>query len=370
MKNTIFHPWQQFENDDTRQRQATEFFVQNHVSFPELQSECVELGKGSYGTILRIQKISVQALGLVLKCYPTMQPHVTPLTEQQRIAARIPSAPHVWGSTNSPGEKAYLCMDEIPGVNLSKLPNLSELPRSARYRIVGNGLAIVDQFQRAGTRHNDISPGNLRIDPAATLRPIDFDFAGGVHALDRNDADGTFSATPHFMPPEIIRGRGEHSDAFSMGATLITAITGQNLPQLLGVKTEFDPMQEYAIYLANRKRLKEEIGEMVRAEVRDTVVQDTLVRLLDPVPESRIVEPELRAVLEEGAMDNERFHYTLKDHSPKYAKAVEEWKERTGKPGSGETRRSLFLRQASALLENTIEFIQGAKKIWVAMGDK
>ncbi|NOS67544.1 MAG: hypothetical protein HOO67_04240 [Candidatus Peribacteraceae bacterium] len=363
MRKDSEHPFRQFENDPGRHA-LVELFVREHCGkIKDLLRDCVPLAKGSFGNILGIRGKAATALGLALKEYPRKYESViAPFAEQQRLSVNIPSAPRIWGSDQADG-KDYVIMDEIPGVNLWALPQLQELPRAARLRIFLDALGIVDQYRKAGKRHNDITPSNLGVDATGDMRSFDPDFMSDLHQSDTDRFENKSVGSPAYMAPEAVinlpAGRGPHSDSFSMGATLIAAITGEILPKLLGE----NGVNDYFFYMLNTEKMQREIDVMLHEIIKDPVLLKVLLRLLHTDPAQRTVEPELRSELESGAADHRTMRYILDDYSPAYRTAVQQWEERMGMAGEQEGFMRTWLRRTAISCEKLIEFFKGLRNV-------
>lgn len=123
----------------------------------------------------------------------------------------------------------YMAMEYVDGYNLGetvKRRGILDVPMLALvcYEVVQALAAMAEH----GIVHRDVKPANIMISRGGDVKIIDFGLA-------RSASDGTlsladeFQGTPHFVPPEMIRGDrklDERSDLYSLGATLYFAATG------------------------------------------------------------------------------------------------------------------------------------------------
>ena len=134
----------------------------------------------------------------------------------------------------------FLAMELVRGCSLREVGN----PMSwARIRVIL--LSLLDALAHAHARgvvHGDIKPGNVLLDQqsvdSATIKLADF---GTAHAIDiqilPQQTTGGFSSTdtiwgtPHYMPPEQLRGRwqdyGPWTDLYALGCMSFQLATGQ-----------------------------------------------------------------------------------------------------------------------------------------------
>ncbi|GGK45899.1 serine/threonine-protein kinase [Streptomyces flaveus] len=94
------------------------------------------------------------------------------------------------------------------------------------------GLALAEALRRvhaAGVLHRDIKPGNVLLGSGGRVVLTDFGIAALQDAQGLTQA-GVIVGSPEYIPPERISGRpqGPHSDLWSLGATLCTALTGHS----------------------------------------------------------------------------------------------------------------------------------------------
>lgn len=130
-------------------------------------------------------------------------------------------------------EHAYIVMELLEGETARQ--RVERLGPFGPKEAVDLMLELADCLRAAHTAnvvHRDIKPENLFL-TVNGLKVLDF---GIARALDGNSSltqTGTSLGTPAYMSPEQARGKhgeiGPRSDIYSLGATLLFLLTGQNL---------------------------------------------------------------------------------------------------------------------------------------------
>jgi hypothetical protein len=124
----------------------------------------------------------------------------------------------------------YLAMEDVAGPSLSEaaaaLPERMRAPNVARWAV---GLArALEQLHRRNIIHGDVKPANVVINDAGDVRLLDLDLAF--------DLDGTRAASGTgslgYRSPErtLLAPPGPMDDIWSLGATLLAALTGVQVP--------------------------------------------------------------------------------------------------------------------------------------------
>ncbi|MFY7975215.1 MAG: serine/threonine-protein kinase [Rubrivivax sp.] len=161
------------------------------------------------------------------------------------------------------GEQAWLAMELVPGVPLSRYTTASRLlPEPVVLAVVSRVAAAVAHAHAAGVVHRDLKPGNVIVEwPTNTVKLADFGLAHLAEAS--NTATGLFLGSPAFMAPELLAGAkpSPASDLYALGLMLFQLLSGEI------------PHEE------------DNLGELMRR------------RHAEPVPDIREIRPSLPRVL-------------------------------------------------------------------------
>ncbi len=152
---------------------------------------------------------------------------------EARAAARLRHpgivAVHEVGSEQG---RPYLVMDFVEGETLAALIEREGMlaPRRAAEIVAAVAVAL-EHAHGLGIVHRDVKPGNVLIDRAGRPLLADFGLAREIESEDRSlTMTGQLLGTPHYCPPEQVRGDteaiGPRSDVFALGAVLYDAVTG------------------------------------------------------------------------------------------------------------------------------------------------
>ena len=192
-----------------------------------------------------------------------------------RIAARLshPNAIAIYDVVEDAGSP-WLIMEYLPSKSLSAvLTERGTLPPEEVTRIGGQLASALAAAHRAGVVHRDVKPGNVLVSEFGTVKITDF-------GISRAAGDGTATAagmgmgTLAYLAPEVAKGGKAdfESDVFSLGATLYAAVEGA--PPFGNDANAILLLHRVA---AGKITPPEHAGELT----------PTLIRLLDPDPETR-----------------------------------------------------------------------------------
>jgi CheY-like chemotaxis protein len=136
--------------------------------------------------------------------------------------------------------RPYFSMKFIPGRGLwDHVRNVGCLDE-AEVRLLARGLlSALIALEEAEILHRDIKPENVILRDGNIADPVLIDFGLAKRQLDRGiTAPDVLMGTCAYLSPEVIRGRDpdNRSDLFSLGLTLRSALTGEEIfPGLDGV---------------------------------------------------------------------------------------------------------------------------------------
>lgn len=158
-----------------------------------------------------------------------------------------PSLPRVTDNFLAPGEGQYLVMDFIEGEDLQQMLDRQGQPFTETQVLpwieqVCDALEYLHQ-QTPPIIHRDIKPANIKITPEGRAVLVDFGISKVLNTSARTTL-GARAVTPGYSAPEQY-GRGttdQRSDVYSLGATLYTLLTGQELPESIERLTNDAPL--------------------------------------------------------------------------------------------------------------------------------
>ncbi|MCA9062981.1 MAG: serine/threonine protein kinase [Planctomycetaceae bacterium] len=134
---------------------------------------------------------------------------------------------------------AWFSMQYVDGTSLRERMNKAPLAPEKAAQLIEQISRAVDKVHRHGILHGDIKPHNILIE-ADGERPLITDF-GLADFIATADSALTVAGTPAYMAPELIEAAGQSrsmeelagvrttaSDIYSLGATLLAALTGHS----------------------------------------------------------------------------------------------------------------------------------------------
>ena len=122
----------------------------------------------------------------------------------------------------------FLLIEYINGINLdqylAKRQQKQNIYETQFY--IGCILLMLDYLQKKYIAHRDIKPSNIMIDTNGYLKMIDF---GTSKILAFSDYTSTIVGTPHYIAPEILKGKGYSLsvDFWSLGICMFEIFYGK-----------------------------------------------------------------------------------------------------------------------------------------------
>lgn len=181
------------------------------------------------------------------------------------------------------GLYSYLVMEYVDGLNLADLLARVEdgvLSFDECAHVVDSVASALAYAHENGVLHLDIKPANIMIDRTGTVKLGDFGMATLASAAGYGGARG---GTVGYMPPEQIQGElvDERTDVFSLAVVVWQALTG-SCPYAAATPEE------------SLKRIEHGPSPTLSRVEPDLagVVEQTLLRALDPNPAARMVSVE------------------------------------------------------------------------------
>jgi serine/threonine protein kinase len=133
----------------------------------------------------------------------------------------------------------YMVLEYIEGQTLaSLLRSQGALSPAETKRLMGQVLEALGAAHQRGVAHRDLKPHNIMVTEVGIARcakVLDFGVARVVEEARGNDlgtltATGQVAGTPHYMPPEQLRGqRTLQSDIYAWGLIFLECLTGERV---------------------------------------------------------------------------------------------------------------------------------------------
>lgn len=191
------------------------------------------LGKGGMGIVYKAHDLDLDDLVAIktlrteaLSADPTL---LDRFKQEIRLARKI-THPNIL-RTHDLGEAnglRYLSMEFVKGITLKHLIDQEELlPTPVALRIAKQMCAGLAAAHEVGVIHRDIKPQNIILEPAGSLKIMDFGIARLTEERGMT-ARGAVVGTPDYMSPEQGRGLALdfRSDIYSTGVVLYEIFTG------------------------------------------------------------------------------------------------------------------------------------------------
>jgi len=188
------------------------------------------LGRGSMGVVYKAHQRSLDRVVAIKILFPELSRNpsfVERFLREARTAARLSHPNIVAGyAAGEAGEYHYFVMEYVDGPTVGEIVKRGgPLTEDRAVRIgVQVALALAHAYDH-GLVHKDVKPDNILLaEGGAKLCDL-----GLVGEIGQTRPDGTIVGTPHYIPPEIVRGDPAdiRSDLYSLGATLFFILTGR-----------------------------------------------------------------------------------------------------------------------------------------------
>ncbi|HMB55450.1 MAG TPA: serine/threonine-protein kinase, partial [Thermoanaerobaculia bacterium] len=154
------------------------------------------------------------------------------LLAEARAQARV-RHPHVLDvyETGTLAGRPYIAMRYVAGGTLADLGDGVSVEQ--RVRLVAEAAEGLHAAHREGLLHGDVKPSNVLVEETADGEPTAWigDFGIATELAAEGAPAALHAGTPQYMAPELLRQPGRagdrRSDVFSLGVTLLQALTGE-----------------------------------------------------------------------------------------------------------------------------------------------
>lgn len=208
-----------------------------------------EIGRGGFGVVYRCLQRSLDRIVAVKVLTGDFDSeNLARFLREQRALGRLTGHPNIVsvlsvGTTGS--GRPYIVMLYHPQGSLATRTRSSgHLDYEATFRLGIKVAGALETAHRVGIVHRDVKPANILLTDYGEPELADFGIAhmtvGLVSSRDSNrdgafeTAKGIVTGSPGFTAPEVLRGKTSDvsADIYSLGATLLSAVTGQPVPDL------------------------------------------------------------------------------------------------------------------------------------------
>src|SRR5277367_4946349 len=193
-------------------------------------ADAEEIGRGGFGVVYRCRQVALERTVAVKVLTAELDENRERFLREQRAMGRLTGHPNIVGVLQV-GETqsgyAYLVMQyHRQGSIEARIRRLGPLRVDEVLRLGVKMAGALETAHRVGIVHRDVKPANILLTDYGELALSDF---GIAHISDGfKTATGTFTGSPAFTAPEILRGDppSQSSDVYGLGATLFCGLTG------------------------------------------------------------------------------------------------------------------------------------------------
>jgi predicted Ser/Thr protein kinase len=238
------------------------------------------LGRGGMGEVYRAHDLTL-GQEVALKFLPEAASRnpaaMARFYNEVRIARQVshPNVCRVYDLGDVDGQP-YLSMEYVDGEDLgSLLRRIGRLPSDKAIEIARQLCAGLAAAHAKGVLHRDLKPANIMLNGRGQVVVTDFGLAALANEI---PGDEIRNGTPAYMAPEQLAGKEVtvQSDIYSLGLVLYEVFTGKRafeastLAELVRLHTETAPVSPSTL-----------VKEL------DPLVENTILRCLDPEPSNR-----------------------------------------------------------------------------------
>jgi len=188
------------------------------------------LGRGSMGVVYKANQRSLDRIVAIKILFPDLSRNpdfVERFLREARTVARLSHPNIVAGyDAGEAGGYHYFVMEYVDGPTVQEVVTRGgPLSEDRAVRIAMQVTQALAHGYDHGLVHKDVKPDNILLaEGVAKLCDL-----GLVGQVGQTRPDGSIVGTPHYIPPEMIRGDPAdiRSDLYSLGATLFYMLTGR-----------------------------------------------------------------------------------------------------------------------------------------------
>lgn len=202
------------------------------------------VGSGGHGVVFRAEDLTSGRTVAVKALHPDTTGDLTLRTRLLREASVTgslsgTSAARVFSCNTSGDGTIYIVMELLEGQNLEEYLKKIEaeggrIGAAHLIELLGPIAETLGTAHGRGILHRDIKPANIfvlsRPDAIGHVRLLDFGLAKQMDAAAMTK-DGTVLGSPHYIAPEVWRGKPQELDAradvYSLGAVIFRALSGR-----------------------------------------------------------------------------------------------------------------------------------------------
>ena len=195
-----------------------------------------ELGQGGFGRVYRARDVLVDRV-VALKVLRSQD--VGPIRSEDRrqflrearaLAAVVhPNVATLYHLHTLPDDGLMMEMEHVDGRTVeADLEGARRLPLDEVHAIARGVVAGLRAAHRKRLVHGDVKPANVLRTSDGEIKLVDFGLARFLGSASRRSGEVILAGTPHYMAPEVIRGRPSEpaSDVWSLGVLLHRMIAG------------------------------------------------------------------------------------------------------------------------------------------------
>jgi len=268
------------------------------------------IGSGAMGEVFEVEHVitkRVEAMKVLTPDVPSTPEQDQRFLREIQLQARL-SHPNIAAVHNAFRENGHLVliMELIQGRSLRVVLESGKPPLPVSLEYACQALAALEYGHEHGVVHRDVSPSNMLVTEAGTLKLTDFGVAKSSTDV-RLTQSGALLGSLYYTSPEQVKGSDTidaRSDIYSLGAVLYEMTTGAK---------PFDSENPFTLMLAHVEQPPPVPSEKDPKLPPD--LDEVLLKALDKDPEKRFQSAELfRCALEavkDGRKGRRRAHSLL-----------------------------------------------------------